>query len=283
MSDPDRPAPSPPGSRKLPAWLLALVLPSFLLSLFILLTSAVEALRPGGSTDPLNLLLVSALAFPLAVLLGLRLDPDRTISPTEALGLAPVRAPVAGLAILFGVFAVLPLSEIDNVLEHWLPRSEEERTAMLRILAFDGWFGQLAKVTAIAVVTPLGEEAIFRGILLRRLAAVHGPSIGIVGSALVFALAHLSPRLILPIGFLGGFLGWITWRSRSILPAVATHAAYNAVPFLLAPSVEDLPGLVPDEGPSHLPPEVVVITLLLCIATAVGLARMTRGGGKGRR
>ncbi len=90
-------------------------------------------------------------------------------------------------------------------------------------------------VTLVAgsVLTPIGEEAFFRGVVANALFARYRAWIAIVASAAVFALAHgINP--ILPVAFLVGVLAAVLFhRSGSIWPGVALHAGNNAMATLV--------------------------------------------------
>jgi hypothetical protein len=262
--------PLPPGPGGALPLLASTALVAFLLAGFLTLGALIEWLRPGGSEDPFNLLLVGLAIFPLTVLVGLRLDADGFASLPDGLALRPTRAATAALAVLFGLAAVLPLAELDNILQLVFPLGDEERTVLLRLIAYDGWAPHLAKVFAIAVITPLGEEIIFRGIVLRWLRRSYGRLAGILVSSLLFATAHLSLRLFVTVLVLGLAFGWIADRARSVLPTIGAHAAYNAVPFLFPPEVTDLPGWTPTADPTigHLPTLWVVGSAAACIVLA---------------
>jgi membrane protease YdiL (CAAX protease family) len=259
--------PLPPGPGGSWPLVVSVALVAFLLAGFLTLGSLVEWLRPGGLRDPVNLLLVGLAVFPLTVLVGLRLDPDGFDRLRSGLTLGPARTSTGVFALLFGLAAVLPLAELDNLLQYLVPQDAAERTELLRLVAFDGWGSQLAKVFAIAVVTPIGEELIFRGILLRWLRRSYGRLAALAASSVLFGAAHLSLRLFLPTLLLGLAFGWMVDRGRSVLPAIGAHAAYNAVPFLLSPDVADVPGWTPaaDAGIAHLPPLWVVGSSAACV------------------
>jgi membrane protease YdiL (CAAX protease family) len=259
--------PLPPGPGGVLPILVSVGLVAFLLAGFLTLGAIIEWLRPGGLDDPVNLLLVGLVAFPLSVFVGLRIDPAGFESLRTGLGAGPTRTATATFAILFGLAAVLPLSEVDNMVQHFLPLSDEEQRALFKLVAFDGWTSQLAKVLAIAVVTPIGEEILFRGIILRWLRRSYGRLLAILGSAVLFSAAHLSLRMLLPIFLLGLAFGWVADRARSALPTIGAHAAYNAVPFLFPPDVADVPGWTPAPGsePAHLPALWVVGSAATCL------------------
>ena len=105
----------------------------------------------------------------------------------------------------------------------------------------------LAAVTSVAaaiavVARALGEEILFRGliggVLLRRLGFVRGNLL----QAAIFLVPHLllllvDPALwpILPVQFVAGLLlGWLRYRSGSVVPGALSHAVANIGAGLLA-------------------------------------------------
>ena len=83
-------------------------------------------------------------------------------------------------------------------------------------------------VLVACLLAPLCEEAAFRGYLQRTLARAVGPAPAIALAALLFALRHLDPVRLPALVFLGALFGWLAWRTGSLWPAVAAHAANNA-------------------------------------------------------
>lgn len=81
---------------------------------------------------------------------------------------------------------------------------------------------------AICLFAPLVEEAVFRGAVLGHLLKEwRKPWAAIAVSALVFAVIHLNPAQM-PYAFLaGGLLGWLFYRTGSILPGVLFHWVNN--------------------------------------------------------
>ncbi|SHJ36609.1 hypothetical protein SAMN05421803_105255 [Nocardiopsis flavescens] len=80
----------------------------------------------------------------------------------------------------------------------------------------------------LAVLTPLGEEFLFRGVVATVLLR-YGALVGVVGSAVVFALMH-GINEVLPAALIVGLIGAELYRrSGSIWPGVLMHAVYNAI------------------------------------------------------
>lgn len=98
-----------------------------------------------------------------------------------------------------------------------------------------GGTGSLIMATLLlGVFTPLGEEMLFRGVvtsaLLRR-----GAAVGVIGSALVFAIMH-GFSMAFPAALVEGIVaGEIFRRCGSLWPAVLVHVVYNVptVPVML--------------------------------------------------
>ena len=89
----------------------------------------------------------------------------------------------------------------------------------------------LLGLTAV-VLAPLFEETIFRGALLPVLAKRWGALGGVVLSALLFAMAHISIGELAPLTVLGVGLALLRVRTGRLLPSVLMHALWNAVTFL---------------------------------------------------
>lgn len=85
----------------------------------------------------------------------------------------------------------------------------------------------------LAVLTPIGEEFLFRGVICNALLR-YGTVIGVLSSTLVFALVH-GINLILPAAIVGGIItAEVMRRSGSIWPAVVVHSVNNmALPLLV--------------------------------------------------
>ena len=109
---------------------------------------------------------------------------------------------------------------------------------------------------ATIVVAPVGEELFFRGFALTAWWRDLGLRSALIRSALFFALIHIVNvqsvdfdtgvrqvmLILVQIIPLGLVLGWLYAR-RGILASIAGHATYNAVIFLVALSVTNLPNV----------------------------------------
>jgi len=90
----------------------------------------------------------------------------------------------------------------------------------------------LALVAFEAVIlAPVVEEFLYRGVLLSALLRGTGAIAALVGSSALFALIHApaEPQAVAPLFFLGMALGYVAYRTRSLMAPMLTHALFNAL------------------------------------------------------
>ena len=134
---------------------------------------------------------------------------------------------------------------------------------MFRSLVPTDASGFVAGFLSVVVLAPLGEEVIFRvlvlGVLCRQLPAAAAA----VLAGILFGAAHLVPWMMLPVSLLGVILGFLTLTTGSIVSAWIGHAIFNGVAFaeLVATRDAETPGL----DRLSLRPEVLVLAGILLV------------------
>ncbi len=92
-----------------------------------------------------------------------------------------------------------------------------------------------ATMLVLAVLPAIGEELLFRGVLLRSLAHRRDRRWIAVGvSAIVFSTYHLDPPQIVGTLLFGIALGTLATGARSIVPGMLAHFLNNAVVLVIA-------------------------------------------------
>ena len=86
---------------------------------------------------------------------------------------------------------------------------------------------------AIGLMAPFAEEVVFRGAILKSLLTKYRPWIAIVLSAVIFSVGHLNPAQMPHALLIGLLLGWMYWRTGSILPGMAYHWANNSAAYVI--------------------------------------------------
>ena len=91
------------------------------------------------------------------------------------------------------------------------------------------YFNMPVVLVLACVVAPIVEELAFRGYMLTRLEEVLSPTEAMVIQAALFSVLHLAPAVFISHFGLGLAFGLVTRRTGSLYPAMALHAAWNAI------------------------------------------------------
>jgi membrane protease YdiL (CAAX protease family) len=207
-----------------------------------LLLSSVAALAVGGIVDPesdagLAVAIVVTLVILIAVTatwLHLR---GRAAGVSDAVrrALGPKRITLGDVArgVGYGLAAFLIVQlglglAITSVLEALgrdLPVVQEEVQSAVQGTGASS----LLVAVAVALLAPIGEEVLFRGVLYQALAKhLSGwPAIGLSG--LAFGLVHLELFVVLLTFPLGMFLAWTVRRTGTVVVPIAAHAVFNLI------------------------------------------------------
>ena len=200
-----------------------------LVQLPILFSAAMQAALAGGDeeaiygalqdVDVMALMLISGL-LTIAVVLAFYLIRRKKLS--EALWLRPVPAP----ALLTGA-SLAPALYFEVVLVlTMLPKAwtESYGEASANIAT-----GTVLGVVWVAVVAPIAEEFIFRGLVMTRMSQVMPGWLAVLLSAAVFGMCHGEFVWFCYAFVLGAFFGFIDLRTGSILPSILGHMMFNAI------------------------------------------------------
>ncbi len=81
----------------------------------------------------------------------------------------------------------------------------------------------------LAIVPAITEEFLFRGYLQRSLIKGLKPMTAIIITASIFSVSHLNIINIIPLAFIGFYLGYVSYLSSSLLIPIILHFINNAV------------------------------------------------------
>ena len=131
-------------------------------------------------------------------------------------------------AILAGLGAILPLQ--------WL--YEQMNITMTDDVKhlFESIMGSRWGYLSLGILAPVAEELVFRGAILRSLMDYFNhrlPWIPIVASALLFGAVHGNMAQFANAFTMGLLLGWLYYRTHSIVPGVVLHWVNNTVAYTM--------------------------------------------------
>jgi membrane protease YdiL (CAAX protease family) len=126
----------------------------------------------------------------------------------------------------YGVLSALWAQLVDTDAEDKLPTSlgVDESTVAL-----------VAVCVLVTVIAPIAEEVFFRGYFFGALRNWRGPWPAAIATGIVFGAIHgiggTPAVFLLPLAILGFMFCIVRWRTGSLLPCIALHAANNALAF----------------------------------------------------
>ena len=119
-----------------------------------------------------------------------------------------------------------------NILDHYLHAGREQGYTP------PGWDPDRAKqyvanAIVVAVVAPIVEELLFRG-LGYSLLQPFGRLPAIAGVGLTFAAVHGLLAGFVVLALFGAVLAWLRSRTDSVIPGMLVHGTYNAIALVIA-------------------------------------------------
>ncbi len=131
-----------------------------------------------------------------------------------------------------GWLMVMPIVLLTGWLMNLLVGDQGGSNPLLELVlgSHDSFALTLLLITTV-VLAPFFEEVIFRGALLPVLVKELGRAWGLIISALVFALAHLSVGELAPLFVLGLGLALLRLSSGRLLPCIFMHSLWNGITF----------------------------------------------------
>lgn len=188
--------------------------------------SLLKVLLPNlGSTNiSLISMLVSTLFIGLPVIVYLRFN---GLSIRKRLRINYISKNTLFAIILISIGFIVIIDELDRIVYTLFGQPEflQELVEQLKITSIiNGVF----IIFTLIIAAPLIEEMLFRGYLQKVLEeSWKDITKAILVASLFFALVHLNPYWIVQIYLLGLVLGYLAWRTNSIIPGIILHGLNN--------------------------------------------------------
>lgn len=126
-------------------------------------------------------------------------------------------------ATIVTFYAALGISELINIIS---PSTIEKYNEMMN-MTLGG--NMTVAIIAIVILAPLGEECLFRGLIMKHLNKYFGIIAVIVIQAILFGVFHaniVQGLYVLPIGLL---FGYVSYKTKSVLPTIYMHLLNNSM------------------------------------------------------
>ncbi len=119
----------------------------------------------------------------------------------------------------------------------------------------------IATLFHVAVVPAICEEVLYRGYVMSAFQKSWGIWPAIIISGLLFGLYHVQLSNLIPLATLGILFAFITWISRSIIPAIVAHFVNNGSSAIMGTYYPE--SAFAEITPESMPPIWAVIISLL--------------------
>lgn len=200
---------------------------------------------------------------------------------TSVLGIFPVKAfnPLVLIPIVSFIWGAHNFLEDVNIwVEKMIPSPPWFWELFNKI--FEGDYGLMGAFLKVAVVAPIVEELIFRGLIFNGFRKNYNGFVAVFMSALLFALFHLNPWQLPGTFVLGLLLGWIMLRTNNIFVAILGHSFNNTMVLLMVaywqPIHEHPIYLLEKTNFLILSAFVMVLSLILIYFTSIPWLRKNR-------
>ena len=147
----------------------------------------------------------------------------------ERVELNPVNRRVIPYVICLGISMIFVVNIVISVAitalplpKSWLEMMNENSEMITSASPF-------LQFITVAIIGPIAEEVLFRGLMLGGLKRTCNRWVAIVATAIVFGLVHGHPIGIIYASCLGVLMGWMYCKTGSLLTTVIFHIVYNTM------------------------------------------------------
>ncbi len=197
----------------------------------MLLILTTHRLRPGSETDIVNAVACQAVAYFAAILLAVRVHAGNRTLP-DVFALRKTHSAFLVLGALLGAFLQVPAELLQRLVFHFQPMDPEVLQLQADMMRMDTTVSRIMIPLAVVGLGPLVEEMFFRGVLFGGMRRSNGVAITAFIVSVLFAGAHGSSQLFIPLLIVGGVITFLRAASGSLWPCLVAHMTFNAIPVL---------------------------------------------------
>lgn len=182
----------------------------------------------GEFTGISNLSLINLFGYTITgilILLYIRIR-KKSSEPSEAyirFGTMPVTLTI--LMLLLTVSVIIVIDPLSNLIP--LPEFMEE--------IFNVILGKsIYNLIVVVIIGPVFEEILLRGIILDGFLRQYSPAKSIFWSSFLFGLLHLNPWQFIGAFIIGLLMGYIYYKTRSLIACIYIHLINNGIGYALS-------------------------------------------------
>jgi len=137
-------------------------------------------------------------------------------------------------SIIFSLGILIIFDTLDRIIHQIIP-TPEYIIDLGQIMQPDSPLGYVFLFLAVVIVAPIGEEIVFRGFLQKFLEDYwEDITRAVLVTSLFFAMIHFNPFWTIQIYLLGVVLGFLAWKTKSVVPSIILHSINNGAAYILS-------------------------------------------------
>tara|TARA_Y100000748_G_C15451782_1_gene471239 strand:- start:224 stop:1015 length:792 start_codon:yes stop_codon:yes gene_type:complete len=151
----------------------------------------------------------------------------------ESLRIKTVSLETIKSTLIFSTGVLIAFDTLDRIIHKFIP-PPDYIVDLGEIMRPDSTLGYIFLFLAVVIVAPIGEEIVFRGFLQKFLEKYwKDVTRAVLVTSLFFAMIHFNPFWTIQIYLLGVILGFLSWKTKSVLPSIILHIVNNGSAFIL--------------------------------------------------
>jgi len=187
-----------------------------------------------------------------------------------------VPLPVIFYSLVLGLSVTVLSDELDRLINLVFPIPDWMLESMqpLKVQTPLEW---VMVIFGAVLIAALSEEALFRGFLQNSLEAKGDVNRAVVLSSVSWTMIHMNPYWAIQIFITGMILGFLAWRTDSIIPGTLVHGLNNLLAILFFNlKLDEL--MLWYEFKGHVAPALLVICAALLVYALRGIQKQYQAG-----
>lgn len=137
-------------------------------------------------------------------------------------------AEVTLLTIPIGISIGILIDELDRIIQIFIP-TPEIFLEYLKSLRAETPLDWILLILGVVIIAAASEEILFRGFLQVSLERKGDITKAVIFSSVAWTVIHINPYWAIQIFVSGVLIGFLAWRTNSILPAIIVHGINNLI------------------------------------------------------
>jgi membrane protease YdiL (CAAX protease family) len=178
----------------------------------------------------------------------------------KTLRIKPVPFSTIYYTVILALGVIVLSDEVDKIIQVFIetPNYVVDLNGSLKPESFWGYF---LLFIAVVIIAPIGEELLFRGFFQKILEeSWKDVTKAVLVTALIFSFIHMNPFWFAQIYILGILLGFLAWKTNSIIPSLILHSLNNFIALLLSFGVNDETSFYLYKG--HVSPWILLVSII---------------------